>query len=226
MTGGLINFLCTVNLSFFDFTCTRSVCGLRSFWQFCSICASTRSPSLSRIDTELGGAACAKISWRSFPSTSTRKVGKDQWLASRLHRKISIISLPGSIKVNLRVLGGSVFCQSYCVAQHYHYAHYVEQCYLCSFAPFSHMIRPRTEMSSMHCDTPPLPGALHLIGLIWTWFFFHKGRLELLSVETGHMTDGLECNLSHAGGRLGRKLSVIWILPVRQMYSRACTACL
>lgn len=130
MTGGLINFLCTVNLSFFDFTCTRSVCGLRSFWQFCSICASTRSPSLSRIDTELGGAACAKISWRSFPSTSTRKVGKDQWLASRLHRKISIISLPGSIKVNLRVLGGSVFCQSYCVAQHYHYAHYVEQCYM------------------------------------------------------------------------------------------------
>lgn len=33
--------------------------------------------------------------------------------------------------------------------------------------------------------------------------FFHKGRLELLSVETGHMTDGLECNLGHAGGPAG-----------------------
>lgn len=50
-----------------------------------------------------------------------------------------------------------------------------------------------------------------LIGLIWTWFF-HKalcGRLELLSVEAGHMTDSVECSLSHARGW---KLSVFWFV--------------
>lgn len=53
-----------------------SVVFLKGFWQVCLFSAMTRSPNLSRIDTGLVGAACAKISWRNSPFTSSKKVGK------------------------------------------------------------------------------------------------------------------------------------------------------
>lgn len=71
-------------------------------------------------------------------------------------------------------------------------------------------------MSSVHYDTSSsleLCALDHLIRLIWTWFF-HKavhGRLELLSVQTGHMTDGLECGLSHARGLTGVECVLLFI---------------
>lgn len=73
----------------------------------------------------------------------------------------------------------------------------------------------RDVIDALRHTIAPWSSAPNLINM--DLIFFHKSRLELLSVETGHMTDGLECNLGHAGGRLGRKLSVIWILPVGQM---------
>lgn len=51
------------------------------------------------------------------------------------------------------------------------------------------------------------------------FIFFHKalpGRLELLSAETGHMTDGLECSLAQARGHTGLKVKCI-LKPVEQI---------
>lgn len=71
-----------------------------------------------------------------------------------------------------------------------------------------HMIWPRKEMSSVHYDTSFLPGALHLGAnrINMDVIFSTKpsvGRLELLSVETGHMTDSLVCVLGDARGLTG-----------------------
>lgn len=57
----------------------------------------------------------------------------------------------------------------------------------------------RDVIDALRHTTAPWSSAPNRINM--DLIFFHKGRLELLSVETGHMTDGLECNLSHAGSK-------------------------